>query len=592
MFGQIKPTVKNLRVVAGEWFQNQTFTRVNQGTSPQSQIKMRTTTAAASGAQQASPAIEWEGQGWKTNSVAASQAVSFRSYAVGVQATVNPIGSWKLESSVNGGAWTSALEMVTTIIDGTTLPRFNVTGAIKSSLSNSSTVDTISNFDLQNPSGTRINMTYTFGSTIKGAIQVQDGGATYFKAAGSGAAHYFQVGSTISAVSDAVQISAVGIYNYGGSFNQGRVTAGGADVTPPAFLNTNGSFAVRGTLKIANATLNENETMIYCDASNANICSGTPTACSTYATEGTCNAHSAIGCSWFAGNDCSGFGDQSTCEAQSGCTWTTASCSVFTDQSSCEAQSPCAWVLNDCATYVDQGNCEGNGCTWNFSDCSGFGDQSSCEAQSPCTWNGSACEGQYNTSCSGTATTGNCTGNYPTGPCTGTYGAACQGTALCGNLTTSGACATEAGCSWVSGMTLTLPLSSDANDGNTSRIYSIVNIGATGTVTVVANTGDTILGYGSGVVLNAQNERVMLHHHNLFTNCNTLLSEGACNAQSGCTWTAAIVCADYVDESSCNAQSGAGCSWDGSSCSGAGTAAACSGIYTSSKPWVIHQLSN
>lgn len=67
------------------------------------------TTAAATGAQQVSPATHWQGQGWKTTSTAASQSVDFRAYVLPVQGTTNPTGNWILQSSVNGAAYISTL---------------------------------------------------------------------------------------------------------------------------------------------------------------------------------------------------------------------------------------------------------------------------------------------------------------------------------------------------------------------------------------------------------------------------------------------------------------------------------------------------
>jgi hypothetical protein len=67
------------------------------------------TAAAANGAQQGSPQIVWEGQGWKTNSTAASQEVQFRAYVLPVQGTANPSATWTLQSSINGGAFGNSL---------------------------------------------------------------------------------------------------------------------------------------------------------------------------------------------------------------------------------------------------------------------------------------------------------------------------------------------------------------------------------------------------------------------------------------------------------------------------------------------------
>ena len=616
MFGQISPALKNLLAQANEWQKQQTFTQTNLGSSPTSQIKLRTVTAAAAGVQQSSPATVWEGQGWKTNGTAASQPVAFRASAIGVQGSSAPSGSWKLESSINNGAWTSALEMLTTALDGVNFPRLNVTGAIKSSVNNSSTIGTLQNFDLHNPSGSRVNITATFNTTIRWGISVESNGYTNYVSAGG--QHNFKIGSTIESASDIIQIYSGGIYNYGGSFNNGKVTAGQADTTTTAYLSSYGSFAVKGVLKTANATLSENETMVYCDASNANICAGTATACSTYTGSGqvVCESHALVGCSWNAAvtESCSTYGgvDLSTCESVPGCTFESLSCAGAsnTDQTSCEAQDDtyggsCSWNTSTCPSQTSTAACNAiTGCTADVSgDCAtlsdGGGDGTACATQPECSYDSGSgvCSGTFFVICNGNI----CDGNYYSGACNGTHEitpAACVGDAQCGNILTSGACATEGGgCSWVSGMTITLPSSTVANRGNTSRLYSIVNIGATGTVTIIATSGgspaDSILGYASGIVLNAQNERAMLHHHNVFADCSQYSgNQATCESTSGCGYTAAVVCASLGDESSCNAASGSGCSWNGSACEGAGSAASCYGTFTSSKPWIVHQLSN
>jgi hypothetical protein len=75
------------------------------GTTPTNGIILTNTTAAASNAQQYSPALEMVGNGWKTTATAASQPVAFRQYVVPVQGSANPTANWTLESAVNGGAF-------------------------------------------------------------------------------------------------------------------------------------------------------------------------------------------------------------------------------------------------------------------------------------------------------------------------------------------------------------------------------------------------------------------------------------------------------------------------------------------------------
>src|SRR5581483_10006556 len=72
-------------------------------------ISVNNTTAAAAGAQQISPAIVLEGQGWKTNATAASQSVKFQEYVLPVQGTAAPTGQWLLQKSIAGAAYTTVI---------------------------------------------------------------------------------------------------------------------------------------------------------------------------------------------------------------------------------------------------------------------------------------------------------------------------------------------------------------------------------------------------------------------------------------------------------------------------------------------------
>lgn len=79
------------------------------GTTPTAGHSLINTTAAAAGAQQVSPSLLWNGKGWKTDATAASQAVEFRANVLPVQGSANPTGTWQLQSSINGGAFTNRL---------------------------------------------------------------------------------------------------------------------------------------------------------------------------------------------------------------------------------------------------------------------------------------------------------------------------------------------------------------------------------------------------------------------------------------------------------------------------------------------------
>lgn len=63
------------------------------------------TTAAAAGAQQISPSIVFEGQGWKTNATAASQQVKYAIDILPIQSAINPNVRLRFMASINGGAY-------------------------------------------------------------------------------------------------------------------------------------------------------------------------------------------------------------------------------------------------------------------------------------------------------------------------------------------------------------------------------------------------------------------------------------------------------------------------------------------------------
>jgi len=72
-------------------------------------ILLANSTAAIAGTQSISPAIVWQGNGWKTNTTPSSQDVRFRADVLPVQGTTNPNATWRLSASVNGGSYTEAM---------------------------------------------------------------------------------------------------------------------------------------------------------------------------------------------------------------------------------------------------------------------------------------------------------------------------------------------------------------------------------------------------------------------------------------------------------------------------------------------------
>jgi hypothetical protein len=82
------------------------------GTTSTARLTLANTTAAAAGAQQVSPSIVLEGQGWKTTATASSQTVRFRENVLPVQGTTNPSATWRLQSEINNsGTWSDTISV-------------------------------------------------------------------------------------------------------------------------------------------------------------------------------------------------------------------------------------------------------------------------------------------------------------------------------------------------------------------------------------------------------------------------------------------------------------------------------------------------
>lgn len=79
-----------------------TYLITGLGTTEQDAIFFQNTTAAASGAQQLSPSIHFEGQGWKTTATAGSEAVDIYMNAQPVQDTTNPDVMLPIYPGING----------------------------------------------------------------------------------------------------------------------------------------------------------------------------------------------------------------------------------------------------------------------------------------------------------------------------------------------------------------------------------------------------------------------------------------------------------------------------------------------------------
>lgn len=139
-------------------------------------------TAAAVGAQQISPAIVWEGSGWKTNATAGSEVVKFNAYILPVQEAAHPSASLLFRSSINGGAFatnfgvTSHGELIVNNSVGSA-------GYILSSNGPGVTASWIpsTTFALSNGSGTTANSTAVdLGGVLTADATIDGGGSADF----------------------------------------------------------------------------------------------------------------------------------------------------------------------------------------------------------------------------------------------------------------------------------------------------------------------------------------------------------------------------------------------------------------------------
>lgn len=614
-----------------------TLTNAGVGVSQKTSLVLSNTTAATAGTQQASPSIEWAGQGWKTNT---SSSVADK-----VIADVLPISSlitssrWRLRASDEGGSLTDMFYVDSKAAWNLNYPKIYFPGITQQSINltgGSEYYDTIVNASSVGKS----NVLWTFNGVGKASNTYDFGGYVTHRSAGNSSGFEFRYGSTIDNTFPILQITNVGLYNYGKSLNVNKVTAGTGYQQHGQTLAVAGSIGLKQTTITSDTTLANDlpQSIHYCDTTNAANCTGTPSSsCASYGYD-NCNTYSDIGCSQQTDGTCSDNNntDSSTCtSANAACSWeaidcdnwvnnqsacenagypsagqcsfsqsscssffsqfspslcTDASCSanygtacsVFTDQSSCDAYSSigCSSTLeNSCNTFdgTDQGTCETNyGCAWD----SGFN-----------TCNGnyfSSCSGNYYDSCTGSYSgpNGSCTGTYNTGACNGGVYGSCAGTALCSNLTGfgSGTCASYGGCAWTSGLTITLPQLSNSAV-NTDSVHPMIwfkktNAGA-GSCTVAAASGDTIEG-SSSTALASQYDKLVLHPRYLSSSCSTDFSNnrGGCES-AGCSFDE---CSGIGNSDTCGATNG--CTWDGFSCTGTlGPNGNCYGTYVIEKKW-------
>lgn len=568
---------------------------VGQGsTTTLDALNLQTATSATSTSSQNSPAVVWSANGWKTNSTAASQPVKFKSFVQAITGTANPSGAWKLLTSINNEVFREIFRidsMGQAVIDTQQGAGATTTLEIKNTFGNG-TLGTTRSLRLTSKSGGSYGWIDWFfeGLGIKGGIGVNSSGSMYL-----GFIDSLFISNGSSFTSPILQIYGGGIYNYGGIFNSGYVTAGLANTSAPSTFTDYGSFGAKTRLITSSETLGSTDTQILVDGSTAFACSGTPSsACSSYGSQGTCEANqSHNGCTWNPGNSCDVFNYEygmGSCSGTSGCSVDTSGC-TGSDQSSCESGDDsyggsCTWSYgNDCSGISDESTCSGtSGCSTNYSACSWDSGMSTCGGGTGCDsyMDESSCNAAlYFSGCYGTYGAG-CSGSYNTGSCSGTYGTSCSGTASCSGFLSSGTCSAETGCTSITGLNVTLPA-----EGNAPfyRTYWIKNIGATGTVAILPNTGQYIEQASTTLNLSRKNASAMFSFYKQTADCSAFnSSEATCGSTSGCSQNYQD-CSGFTDESSCTTDSH--CSWNGSSCDNGNHFHSCSGTYTTSKNWYI-----
>lgn len=481
-----------------------TFLKAGIGTTVTDAVVYSNTTAATSGNQQISPAEHFSGRGWNSGGAGSSQSIDFRRYLLPVQDVSGATGLMKILTSRNGGSYSEIFsqstsgEIVYTILSGVSA----TTGVKISAQFGNSTPGTTEHLRLSN-SDQYTWITGYFTGTLKNAFGFAADGTVYYSSQ-NGYHNFYSGTTTLTLLS---QIYSGGFFNAGGNFNAGRVGAGNSTTTPDSTLTSYGSIGIETTVITTSTTLTASHGHIIVDCSSNNSCTGTPsvTACSTYTASGQSTCESHLPCTWYAGDSCSVFNNEfgmGSCTGQSPCSADTSSCSPYnSDQTTCEAADDtyggnCTWDAgtNTCPAQ-DCSTCAGAGCTPNLGgDCSSFsdggGDGSMCFAApcGSCSYDSGtgACSGNYFISCDGDNTTPSCNGTFFTGNCSGTYGTACNGTATCDGYMSSGACTGEAGCTWSSSVSITMP----ASPGR--RMYPINKDYTSGTLTILPNSGQTI----------------------------------------------------------------------------------------------------
>jgi len=550
------------------------------------------TTPATVSLSQVSPAVRWSGRGWKTSTTAASQVVDFFTDVLPVQGLNNPLGLWKLKSQINGGTINTLLDVDSRgVFDFYTISGLGplYTASFNGNFQNSQP-GTTSMLRFNN-AGSHTWFDFNFGGVSRSNIGADNaGGIRLYMSGGSFFELYNKAGNSLYMYS-----FPSGILHTGWGVFTGGVHAGGVNA-PTSTLQSAGSTALRTRKTNVNITLGNTATKWVVDASTSEACSGTPSsACSSHTTEVACNARNNHGgCTWFAGNSCSAFNNESgmgNCTANVGCTVVTTACTGG-DETACLANDDayggsCSWTENfTSCSPLDEGTCSATGgCTANYGDCAPHGDAggdgSACSAyNASCSydWGSGACSGAPYINCSGTYSTGfTCGGSYNTGECSGMYGSSCSGTPTCSGVSNAN-CENETGCSVTTAINIALPDMATCPD----RDYWIYKDGATGSVVLTPFAGQ-LVDLDNTYSMTADKEWVHISPFIKTDSCSSF-NQATCEATSGCSTNTSNCVWDFDVCTGGGVCAGAG---DEMTCNGTTYFTGCSGSYVVNRNWYV-----
>lgn len=246
----------------------------NIGSGTTTGLELQNTTAAISGTQQNSPALLLEGQGFKSNSTAASQAVDARIYMVPQQGTAAPSGQLNFDIGINA-TFSTVMNLFSSgrltlngiapgvLADGTfnqpTAPGF--TTAVFSGGNNTAAISGVPvQFPLNYESyGTAWNTTSTSSNVINfnwGTTPVS-GTSTSGKLVWNSSVNGGTVVNDIMDVDNTGKFTTANGYNTVGSSSLGPITTGTWTATPidNAHL-VNSSFTINGTPAVLGTSVN------------------------------------------------------------------------------------------------------------------------------------------------------------------------------------------------------------------------------------------------------------------------------------------------------------------------------------------------